>query len=794
MMDYKEMASIVKERGDAVIAEKTVRARRRKSIVLSVSALAATAAAAFCIWHNKDTVRYMAPHPDNGNIIEEAADTTSSPAAVPAATAEKTAAVTNKRTYATTTVTKTAPTTAAVRTSASAVSSAAVTSSAAAVYSSAEEAAVSIVPAETTAAVTAYDHEFVYNEGRVLMKRFAALSTALLSIANMTQAAADGNLQYNRTDELPDYVKNFARCVEECDLDLDFNGDGKFDIFDDYAYYRCEYSSCPDYIKEKVNACDEKMKAFSKETGIQARLSDLPEYFIYTQPMELEYFDPDYYIDNCPDTYDEIVPLEYIRHGDGKFGIKEYYDSMFYIENDDGFVRIDYHTDDYTKVMSQVHYFIEYRLKGYMCFTNASYKMMCDLMDEKLVDTDINSDGEFNYDDIMLLYSFGDNLYDDYYEDIFGYWDENDGYHELDPAPIHAKKRTYAGYTEDYDKYIAFLEEFPWYNKDTDYQTNHKLTESEWNKATDFYDIASKYSLHCFKDIDQTLFIYYITHYNVDPIIFDESIYQNNKDRYLGDNLWGYMYTYKDICETYGVNAVRAPEDTPVDLRFARYDTEKMFPEYYAAVKNGELPEPDINRNGRIDIQDYAFFQDLFNEIEIPGAPSYMIYVTIDAPQAVRDAFNNDYDFNGNGVSCDLGELECIELYIANELGAADYSDVGDMLKKYYADNPDLDPMVKLDEIIRSMSGETEEKIRVNSDGENMQGYMSSLEVFKGIDGDANLDGSMDISDAVFIMQSISNPDKYTLTPRGRKNADSNSDGVTNGDALNIQKKLLMLD
>ena len=29
------------------------------------------------------------------------------------------------------------------------------------------------------------------------------------------------------------------------------------------------------------------------------------------------------------------------------------------------------------------------------------------------------------------------------------YWDENDGYHELDPAPIHAKKRTYAGYTED---------------------------------------------------------------------------------------------------------------------------------------------------------------------------------------------------------------------------------------------------------------------------------------------------------------------------------------------------------
>ncbi|HOC34496.1 MAG TPA: dockerin type I repeat-containing protein, partial [Ruminococcus flavefaciens] len=61
--------------------------------------------------------------------------------------------------------------------------------------------------------------------------------------------------------------------------------------------------------------------------------------------------------------------------------------------------------------------------------------------------------------------------------------------------------------------------------------------------------------------------------------------------------------------------------------------------------------------------------------------------------------------------------------------------------------------------------------------------------------GDANCDGVVDISDAVIIMQSISNPSKYKLTEEGRKNADvtGKNDGVTNNDALAIQKLMLKL-
>ncbi len=65
----------------------------------------------------------------------------------------------------------------------------------------------------------------------------------------------------------------------------------------------------------------------------------------------------------------------------------------------------------------------------------------------------------------------------------------------------------------------------------------------------------------------------------------------------------------------------------------------------------------------------------------------------------------------------------------------------------------------------------------------------------KVVYGDANCDGKINLSDAVLIMQTISNPSKYKLTDEGKKNADvaGNNDGVTNNDALAIQKYMLKL-
>ena len=52
----------------------------------------------------------------------------------------------------------------------------------------------------------------------------------------------------------------------------------------------------------------------------------------------------------------------------------------------------------------------------------------------------------------------------------------------------------------------------------------------------------------------------------------------------------------------------------------------------------------------------------------------------------------------------------------------------------------------------------------------------------------------MNMSDALLIMQSIANPAKYKFTSQGNFNADTDGDGITNSDALAIQKKLLNLE
>ncbi len=61
--------------------------------------------------------------------------------------------------------------------------------------------------------------------------------------------------------------------------------------------------------------------------------------------------------------------------------------------------------------------------------------------------------------------------------------------------------------------------------------------------------------------------------------------------------------------------------------------------------------------------------------------------------------------------------------------------------------------------------------------------------------GDSNCDGTINLADAIFIMQSKANPTKYTLSEQGEINSDvaDKGDGVTNKDALMIQKYLLGL-
>ena len=80
--------------------------------------------------------------------------------------------------------------------------------------------------------------------------------------------------------------------------------------------------------------------------------------------------------------------------------------------------------------------------------------------------------------------------------------------------------------------------------------------------------------------------------------------------------------------------------------------------------------------------------------------------------------------------------------------------------------------------------------------GGNMGGSLftgTEIDMFHALIGDSNCDSAFDLADAVLIMQSLANPNKYSLSAQGRFNADMDDNGVTVGDAQAIQKMLLGL-
>ena len=107
-------------------------------------------------------------------------------------------------------------------------------------------------------------------------------------------------------------------------------------------------------------------------------------------------------------------------------------------------------------------------------------------------------------------------------------------------------------------------------------------------------------------------------------------------------------------------------------------------------------------------------------------------------------------------------------------------------------ENPDS--TVKNDEILCGYSKEDNTPVNYNvsvSDG--------SVTVGSGVKqtlaGDANVDGKVNLADAVFIMQYKANPSKYEISEQGMANADVDEpgSGITNKDALLIQQYLLGL-
>ena len=134
---------------------------------------------------------------------------------------------------------------------------------------------------------------------------------------------------------------------------------------------------------------------------------------------------------------------------------------------------------------------------------------------------------------------------------------------------------------------------------------------------------------------------------------------------------------------------------------------------------------------------------------------------TTSIPIDIFKKFTTDCDFNQNGISGDIYDIMITQIYIM-------YID---------AYHPE--------EIV---------------DSNEQFSYQSNISILNAMDiqrsGDANCDGETDLADAIFIMQSMANPDKYNISERGRFNGDvyETGHGITANDALEIQNTLLHKD
>ncbi|EWM55309.1 hypothetical protein [Ruminococcus flavefaciens] len=138
-------------------------------------------------------------------------------------------------------------------------------------------------------------------------------------------------------------------------------------------------------------------------------------------------------------------------------------------------------------------------------------------------------------------------------------------------------------------------------------------------------------------------------------------------------------------------------------------------------------------------------------------------------------------DLNGNGLSGDMNDLTIFDLYSTNDINEEQLAD--------FFDNY-IDRLNEYSEQLAAAKNLPPVKFSPDSSAAPMVYEMDAVR-----SGDTNSDGKMDLADAINIMQSLANPDKYKLSMSERFNGDldDTGNGITPNDAVAIQERLLGL-
>ncbi len=695
----------------------------------------------------------------------------------------------------------------------------------------------------TVTGAPAKEDEYII-EGSTIMKKYAALFASLLTLSNAAAVNAQAGAQtFVPKNENLSVAMNAKTFIEKYDVDIDFNCDGKFDIFDVYAYYRAEIREAdernaaiprctvPDYIWEKYKAIPADTTLdytyIDSETGEEKSYTAkkrlvhddlLDYYFEYVAPPQPEFMDTNFYIDNCPDDYGDPMSYDIIRHDGDLLSMWDFQRTEFSITDDGENYRLvdrsvaenipsenrdnmEYGLGHLRGVRkSLMHEFIK-DVRRHAHYTGEDRAFVKQFIEDGRVDPDVNADGTFDMDDVGLT-AFYANLRSN---------------------------------SENYTYFYSLL-----YQTSVDYYREHMaeinptVSAEDWGRAYTLCDTLANYCDIDNEDIVQYLAEYYLTYNEADSKYFDPMYYVDKGYTYyrvmhgFQGRFFQTLGYYENFAIKYGPSAANNTIAAPEGYWFTQDEIDAAFPQYYKDVKTGVLPEPDIDLNGKIDAADYNLLFNLGYEAFTPYDTSYIgsmirrhpeLNIVLDVPEEVRENFNTNYDFNHNGISCDTLESDCMMMYILSEL-EAQYEEEKDMFKAmddYYVAHRGAQYFEVFDnnmEKFYSDKGLEYTGYMGRYDTAPVMSYVETIKSYKSfpqnigklteddhVTGDANCDGKVDLSDAILIMQAISNPDKYGtegsddkhLTRQGSLNGDVDKDteGITSNDALMIQEYLI---
>ncbi|WP_303834023.1 hypothetical protein [Ruminococcus flavefaciens] len=621
-----------------------------------------------------------------------------------------------------------------------------------------------------------HDEPNAFYERNITMRKFLIALAASSTMANPIIANASPIVRFDAKEDYMYSNLNHYSQIESGELDPDFNGDGKFDIFDArdaYAAVSPEMDTIYNYYLLNNGIIPEDFDAY-KYKDENGRVSDESWRFI----------------DWCASKPQPNLKYDYAVKYDRENNI-----SLDF--NEDGVV-------DYKDCLD--YWVFDNYLVGYVVW-NLDFDIRDEFAEKYGVDPQNRGWAiEHRLDSILGTVS----------EDI-GFCMSADMFYQdfpmkestLKNCAQYFREHRYIGHDFDAGSVLVTKEIINNYDFTEEWLNPDKCYEYLISNADEKYldDIRFRECVACISGHDETFT-------NSKGEFFSREKYEYD---YMGearvDAIEAGLVKYEDYCD------ILSWHSNNQNYMAATY------PDYEKAVQEGRIFAPDMNADGKLDDMDMEILSACYRVITVKEYNIDQIVNVVKRwydPMMFSRANNGRYnenmnrpdwkpdgnaiyalDCNENGIACDDYDVLFAGIYIS-KYGSVDF----DLYNEFFAselytqfENRDwryydrdsgffrdmpygvyYDYIVSLGDLLFDMD-------KAN----NQEPKAPKAAPYRT--GDATADGEVNMGDVVLIMQSLCNPNKYGLSIRGEFNADVNNtnDGITNMDALTVQKRLLNL-